>query len=307
LLEFGGGGLALTLLSLTLRQRPARPKRLDSESVFLFFPLAFFSFGLALAINAAGLLLASQGCCAKVPDWATSLTLDFIFYGFLIPVAAVMSARTFPLYFQTPLPNNRLLVVGLGVLLVGLSLRVAATLTGSVLAGAAGQLVQALALVSVMVALGIFAQRRPLPRRPVRSRTDPLQVLVITAYGWLLITALFLILSSFGQLVMPVAAIQPDAERHALGTGFVSLLILGIGGHLLPGFARQPLRNARLSWVIVILGNLAALLRVGPVLVGAAVPDSAGDWLLTGAGLAGFGAVVLFAVNIHGGRLRQDA
>lgn len=62
------------------------------------------------------------------------------------------------------------------------------------------------------------------------------------------------------------AAMSRDVEFHALGVGFITVLILGVGARLLPGFARRPLRNPALVWLTLALGNGTALLRVGPLL-----------------------------------------
>jgi uncharacterized protein involved in response to NO len=108
------------------------------------------------------------------------------------------------------------------------------------------------------------------------------------------------------MLGLPSPSLTPDAERHAIGAVFVTILILGVGAHLLPGFARRPLRSQSLTWGTLIIGNLAALLRVAPVLTPSqgfgAIPTA----LLAGAGLAGVIGVALFAINIHGAHAGGD-
>ena len=109
------------------------------------------------------------------------------------------------------------------------------------------------------------------------------------------------------MLGLPAPSLIPDAERHAIGARFVTILILGVGAHLLPSFARRPLRSQSLTWGTLIIGNLAALLRIVPVLTPShgfgAVPTA----FLAGAGLAGVIAVALFAININGTRTRPGA
>ena len=94
-----------------------------------------------------------------------------------------------------------------------------------------------------------------------------------------------------------------DAERHIIGAGFVTLLILGEGANLLPGFGRRPLRTQALVWTTLILGNLAALLRVGPVLLPGVLPSA---WLLSSAGLFGLLAILVFAINVGSSAGRTD-
>src|SRR6185369_14789979 len=96
-------------------------------------------------------------------------------------------------------------------------------------------------------------------------------------YVWLVVAAGLLIV---GALLSLAGAPAPplDAERHTLGAGFVTLLIFGMGARLLPGFrGREHVAHPRLVRATFWLGNAAALLRVGPLLV---------PWLLALAGRA---------------------
>jgi uncharacterized protein involved in response to NO len=306
LFELAGATLAIAILVRTLRQRAVQKKRVDQGPVFAFFLVAFISFWLALVVNAIGLVLASSDATGTLSPGMDSLTVDFALYGFLIPVAVAMSSRTFPLYFQTFPPRNRLLVAGLAVLMIGLGLRLAGDLAGAPWAGGIGRVALAGAIILFCVGLGIFGKRRQLPRKTVQPLSDPLQLHAITAYGWLAIAAVVLMLEGLGMLGLPAPALTPDAERHAIGAGFVTILILGVGAHLLPGFARLPLRSRKLTWGTLLLGNLAALLRVAPVLFAAHGFGTLPEVILAGAGLAGVIAIALFAVNIHGGRTRPE-
>lgn len=305
LFELAGATLAIMILVRTFRQRAVQKKRVDQGPVFAFFLVAFASFWLALAANVIGLLRASSSTSGIIPTGIDSLAVTLTLYGFLIPVAVAMSSRTFPLYFQTFPPRNRLLVAGLAVLLVGLALRLAGDLADAPIIGGTGRLAGAAAIVLFCIGLGIFVKRRPLPRKSVRPLSDPLQLHAITAYGWLAVAAAVLLLDGLGMLGLPTPSMTPDAERHAIGAGFVTILILGVGAHLLPGFARLPLRSRKLTWGTLLLGNLAALLRVAPLFVShgfGTLPEA----MLAGAGLAGVIAIALFAVNIHGARTRTE-
>jgi heme/copper-type cytochrome/quinol oxidase subunit 1 len=85
----------------------------------------------------------------------------------------------------------------------------------------------------------------------------------------------------------------------------VTLLIFGMGARLLPGFlGREHLASPRLVWATFWLGNAAALLRVGPLLVpwllalagGSAPPPATG--LLALSGLLDTLAVAAFGWNL---------
>ncbi len=306
LFELAGATLAIAILVRTLRQRAVQKKRVDQGPVFAFFLVAFISFWLALAVNAIGLLLAARNATGMLSPGMDSLTVALALYGFLIPVAAAMSSRTFPLYFQTFPPRNHLLVAGLAALIIGLGFRLAGDFFGASWAGGTGRIALAAAIIIFCVGLGIFGKRRQLPRKTVQPLSDPLQLHAITAYGWLAIAAALLLLEGLGMLGLPVPALTPDAERHAIGAGFVTILILGVGAHLLPGFARLPLRSRKLTWGTLVLGNLAALLRVAPVLFASHGFGTLPAAILAGAGLAGVITIALFAINVHGARTRPE-
>jgi uncharacterized protein involved in response to NO len=113
----------------------------------------------------------------------------------------------------------------------------------------------------------------------------------------LAVAALALRIPDFGPIVL-------DAEWHILGAGFMTLLILGEGVNLLPGFAGRPLRSEALVWASLVFGNLAVLLRVAPVLLSALFAGLLGPGALASSGLAGLLAVALFTYNIVGSEVR---
>ena len=111
--------------------------------------------------------------------------------------------------------------------------------------------------------------------------------------GWLRLLLLADGLAAWELVPRPPA----DAERHVLGAGFISLLILGMAVRLLPGFAGRRLHSAGLVWASFWLGNAAALLRVVPLFL----PSSR----LTVGLLALAGLLGLLAVACLGWNLRQ--
>src|SRR5690606_11398875 len=125
----------------------------------------------------------------------------------------------------------------------------------------------------------------------------PLHLHALSAYAWLAAAGGVSMLIGLHQFGLAVPVISADVEWHALGAGFATLLILGVGSHMLPGFARRELRSAALPWVTLLAGNLAVLLRVAAGLTG-----QAGAGLGGVAGVLGVLAVVLFMVNLHGPR-----
>ncbi len=63
----------------------------------------------------------------------------------------------------------------------------------------------------------------------------------------------------------PVFAI--DAIRHSLAVGFITLLICGVAPRMLPGFSEGSIASPAFVSATLWLGNMAALLRVGSLLL----------------------------------------
>jgi uncharacterized protein involved in response to NO len=299
-LELAGATLALGMLARTLRQgRPLR-ERDGLRQILPFLLAAFAAFWLALGLNLVGVTAAALSGAPLVAAPLDRATIHLALYGFLLPVAVAMSARLFPLYFRTPLPRLGPLRLGLGCVLAGLAARLAGEVGDAPLLGGVGRLAQALALGLFTLALGVFAPHRPLPRQPVRPLADPVQWHALSAYLWLVVGAATLAWTGGVAIGGAASALPGDAEVHALGAGFITILILGVGAHLLPGFTRRPLRSRALVWSTLVLGNVAALLRVGPLLLPALFPAPFAGIALTLSGLGGLAAIGVFGVNLTG-------
>ena len=263
------------MLIATLRTGPSLGTRAGLRPVLPYFAVAFSSLLLALAVNAHGLWVGA----GLVPGWHDRVVVLLGLEGFLVPVAVAMSMRIFPLYFRTQLPRIGAMQAGLEAWILGLLLRLADIDLGSI--------VQAVGAGLFLIGLGVFAPRVPRPRDAIHLLADPMHWHALTAYGWLAAAA----------LVLGTGA-SDDAERHLLGAGFVTLLIFGVGAHMLPGFARRSLRSRRLVWATLVLGNGAVVFRVIPSLWPATLSSSAVGGAYTFAGLIGLVAVTVFAVNV---------
>jgi hypothetical protein len=58
-----------------------------------------------------------------------------------------------------------------------------------------------------------------------------------------------------------------DAIRHSLAVGFITLLICGISPRMIPGFSGGKIASPTIVSATLWLGNTAALLRVGSLLL----------------------------------------
>ena len=302
-LELAGATIVLAAVARLPRQGPALAMREGFRAIWPLVLTAFSFCWLVLALNLAGLVELGLSGATLVAAPLDRATIDLTLYGFLLPMAVAMSARLSPLYFRTPPVDPRALRAGLALTGTGLALRLGGDSGHHVTVAGFGRLLQAGGLVLFVLALGIFARRRPSPRAVRRLATDPAHLHTLTAYAWFLLGTALVGWQGLA-LLAPGLPAPPDGERHAFGAGYLTLLILGIGVRLLPGFARRPLRHEGYCWATLVLANGAALLRVGlPLLTTGALAPLASVALAV-SGLCGMAAVGLFAFNLAGNTRR---
>jgi uncharacterized protein involved in response to NO len=300
-LELAGAGLAVGSLVAVARKGPPLSTRTGLVAV-LPFALAFFvAMLLGLAINALALVSAVAAESALLPASANWTIVHLGLVGMLVPISAAISARTFPLYLRLRVPPGRALHAIFALFLLGFLLRSSGPFDlsdavrwlpafGALIEGAA-----MLALVAI-IDVPLLRTRRVPPGREAAplSENRAAEWLILSAYAWLMVAGLILIAEGLaGWALAPRPPI--DAERHALGAGLVTLLILGMAVRLLPGFAGRRLYSAGLVWATVWLGNAAALLRVVPLFL----PSSRlSVGLLALSGLLALAAVVSLTWNL---------
>ena len=297
-----GATLAVGGLGRALVGGPPLARREGFRQVLPFLLVVFGSYWVANALTGGGMIAATWRGAAVFDARLDRAIVLVASYGFLWPICVAMSARLFPLQLRTALPRQWLLRASLACTTGGLLLRVWGSF-GVVALDGAGQLLLAAAIGLAALGVGICGPRRPVPRAAVPLLGDPLQIAALTAYGWLVVTAVLLGLNGLATLGLAVAA--PPGEAHAFGAGFVTILILGVGAALLPGFARQPLRSRSLLWPTLIAANIATLARVAPLWLDATLPPRIASMVLAGAGLCGMLALLLFAANVAGPRDRR--
>lgn len=297
-LELGGATLILVLILGLGRGMQRAVKKRIAPAVIGLIALAFVSFWLAIFTGWLGAINAAVDRDALIAPRLDNASVLLGLLGFLVPVSLAMSARLFPLYATTQLPDNRLLGLGAVMLAIGLVARLGGDLTQLDLLAGIGQLLQAVGISIAIRALRVFERRRTLPRREVRVLSDPLQLHLVSAYAWLGFAAVLLWFDGIDQLGLGLWQPVLDAQRHALGAGFVTLLIFGVGSEMLPGFAQSPQRRPRLRWATLVLGNLAALLRIAPLLLSAPLSVRGSDAVMSVAGLLGALAIAVFLATI---------
>jgi len=187
-------------------------------------------------------------------------------------------------------------------LLLGLALRVAGNLTIVPFVTALGLVSTAFAYVLFALGLQVFARRRKVAGARTAWFRDAAQWHGVSAFVWLLLDAGLLFVGAMTFLLHGGGNSQRDIDRHILGAGFITLLILGEGANLLPGFGAGPLRSQTLVWATLLSGNAAAFLRIGPVALPWLVPGQVGELALSLSGLAGVFAVAVFGLNLRAGK-----
>lgn len=306
------------LLGLTARRGPALRKRPAFLATLPFLACAYLSLALAALVNLINLCTTS-GLVEPIGDL---LCVTLGLFGFLIPMALGMSARSLPMYAGLEsFPPRQLFSLAFlyitGLLLFCASLlgswlrleSLSGLLIGGVLIGFVSLFLRAM---RTRGKLPVKVQRlAPAPEALARSYKErvsrerqssgPFVALVASSYLWLLLGGVLLAINGLSGLLSFPLSITDDAIRHTLTIGFVSLLICGIAPRMLPGFSGGAIRSARLVSATLWLGNLAALFRVGSLLLA--------PWLILGtfnlgqilfgcSGILGLALAICLACNL---------
>ncbi|MEZ4523459.1 MAG: hypothetical protein R3A46_17725 [Thermomicrobiales bacterium] len=283
--EFIGAVLVVAALAKAITTGGTLPTNPAIRSLVPFFGISFLSLLAVSGITPVlGLLRLTNG--ELLIDRTSSDGLILVmFYGFLIPASVAMSARLFPLYVRTRPAKLQLLRAGLILLAAGVVLRLVTDGDGKL---PIGRLLILASTASFAASLGIFGPRRELPRRPMRLWRDVTGLHALSAYAWLLCAGAVQVLGAAWQ----------DVERHLLGAGFVTMLIFGMGAHLIPGFGRRTIRGGLYLWATLLLGNLAVAIRVIPAIPDLHLPVQIERSAGAAAGVAGLMALTFFAINV---------
>jgi uncharacterized protein involved in response to NO len=287
--------------------------------------IAPFIFGAFLGLSLAGVLnlfncltaLASGGLIPATGD-ETNITLGL--FGFLIPVALAMSTRMLPLYARIqPFPAHLLRALALvyfgGVIFWLLGIFLPGLLFASV-SGLGFLLIGMVMLIFTGYFLHLMRHRTQLPpqiaahashpemlaerarqrRREEQRRYGPYVALIGSAYLWGSFGALLLVIDGVASLLFGTLPVTVDVIRHSFAVGFITLLICGIATRMIPSFSSKAIRSPRLVTAILLLGNLAALLRVGSLLLAPVLPGS--EFFFAVSGPTGLALVLCLTVNL---------
>lgn len=247
----------------------------------------------------------------------------------LLPVAMAHSVRLFPMVLALSAafwPVRGIAyayLVGVGVELVCTALSLFGVDAGMVHAFTSlGAILKGGVILCFIWELDVLTRRRPVERParflqsgPDRPPTRPglpdygefgrFELLVYSAYMWLVLAAGSEILDGFVVLGGHLPPVGEDAVRHMYLLGFITLLIFGVSVRMLPGFLRKKtVASPALVEATFWLGNIAAIFRVLLLIL----PPTLLEWTPAGgrlvhdafglSGLIALSAVVCLAVNL---------
>lgn len=316
--------IALPAIFLVLVRTTTR-KPTTKSAVEGVHSIAPFIFGAFLGLSLAGIVnllncIAALAGGGLVPPAGDQVDSTLGLFGFLVPVALAMSSRMLPLYLRIqPFPTQLLQACALayfagvicwlaGILLPGrpsaLLSALGWLLTGLVLLLFTGYFLHLLRKRTLLPPQTATATPHPevLVERARRSRHEeqrrygPYSGLIGSAYLWASLGTLLLIIDGIGRLLFGVLPVELDAIRHSFAVGFISLLICGIAVRVVPGLSGKAIRSPRLVTATLVLGNAAALLRVGPLLLAPLLPGSMLFFALSGP--TGLALVLCLTINL---------
>lgn len=283
----------VSILGKTALRGPRLATRHAFQGVFPYLIGAFCALGIASCVNLVSVVQASLSL-GLVPPTTDTLNVTLGLFGFLVPMALAMSAQSLPMYAGLEAFPRRILWPLAGIYFSGLVLICAGTLASSqqaawpgVLNGLGMLLMGVVLLIFISVFMRMMRTRGHLPEKVARlapspeaaARTyqkhvrdernayGPFVALVASAYMWALLGGVLLIVDGLTMLFGQTLFFAIDAIRHSIAVGFITLLICGISPRLVSGFSGGKIASPALVSATLWLGNTAALLRVGSLLL----------------------------------------
>jgi hypothetical protein len=277
LLTIGTGCFAIAALRILVSGRnPHRADELLIAVGVLLMPIA------ALLVTLATVAVAGAGS-PVVDQAADDRALSTMLLGSLSIVIFGVWARVAPAFVAAPPARAGRLLTGAAIWLAGVLTLVAGWSIGAWL------LLGGLSLITV--ALGVFG--RSIAHQPLAEPARLTRLAVRSAFAWAF-TGIALIV--IAQLGTGSDGPMISAARHALGLGFVTMMIYGVGSRALPAFLGRRLWSDRLQLATIALTDLAVALRVGLQSIGSTEPIANAAVGLSG--LIAYAALVAFAINV---------
>jgi len=297
-------------------------------SVLPFFAGAFCSLGIASVVNLVNLIQTAQES-GLIPSTGDTLNVTLGLFGFLVPVALAMSARSLPMYAgldgfprRVLWPLAGIYFAGLVLLCVGIDGGLLPSPWAGIIDGLGMALLGGVVLLFVGIFLSLMRRRGHVPERVAKLAPKPQTLaqtyqkqvkeeqthygpfvgLVASAYLWAMLGALLLLIDGGSLLATGNELVAFDAVRHAFAIGFIALLICGIAPRMLPSFSGGKIVSPSLVSATLWLGNAAAVLRVGSLLFTPLFAGTRGfaidTFLFSLSGPCGLALAICLAINL---------
>ena len=279
LLLVGGGLLVLgalafaaaALASLAGGRNPHRPDELVIGAGVALFPVA----ALFVAIEAIG-------TAPRIVDQPTDdRALWTMLLGGIATLIFGAWARLAPGFVAALPARPRPLIAGVAMWLVGV-----AALAGQ---QGAGPWLLFAGLATTTSALSVFGPG--IARQPLQDHARLTRIGVRSAFAWAFVGIGILVAGTVG---LAGSYLQISAGRHAVGLGFVTLMIYAVAARALPAFLGRRLWSQRLQAATLLIANLAVALRVVPQLIEGAELEA----VIGLSGMLAYSGLVLFTVNV---------
>ncbi len=247
----------------------------------------------------------------------------------LLPVAFAFSVRMFPLYLRLRGPDWPVRKIALAYL-IALALQLASSLPllqeaffdRALWLTSLGKILKASVVLIFVWQLDLLTRRqapwtinRIFQPGPERQPTRPglpdygefgrFEWLVYSAYAWLVLGAIYEMLSIAAGWFNFDLLHGNDAGRHIYVLGFISNLILGMSVRMIPGFmGKKKIAQPKLVSATFWLGNGATLFRVLPLMVPVALFEAApravqiAQTAFALSGALGLFAIACLAINL---------
>lgn len=251
---------------------------------------AFAALALAALVDLGNVAQAAAGT-GLVQGQGEALNITMGLLGFLVPVALALSARSFPAYSGLeglPQPTlwslSAVYFIGLALTFIGMSWASSFPWL-NVMSGFGMILLGIVLLIFITIFLRLMSSRRRKPQygeqqiagnvtqsRQGKSASErntygPFVLLIASSYLWAALGALLLAIDGVALVLGVVPVFSLDAMRYSFAPGFVALLLAGVSARMIPGFSGYKIAGPVWVTALLWLGNTAALLRIGPLLL----------------------------------------
>jgi uncharacterized protein involved in response to NO len=266
------GGLLVAVALARMARSSIQPRAIWQELAALALISLLFGYLLNLV---ASLVLA--GGASIVPPSLDEALLHLGIYGFIVPVTLAVAVKIFPQFLLLGAPRAGvfrplILAYVVGTLLVVLGWLVQVwvpelrTAAGWLHLG--GWLATTSAVVAYVVALRLFEPgARPSGMPHI---TNPTRLWFRLAWVWLLVAVAMGLYFAVREVAegAPANFVEASAQRHALTTGYLLPLLVGMAGRILPVFSGDMTRRPRVLAGMVWLLLIGAELRVAGQFLG---------------------------------------